>query len=193
MLLSRLDGYERSLTCATCRCPAVRLRSSDRRAWRWARSHALGLLDHPGAAPLRSRLAEGEERTLLAMIEHGVNSPLTSSMGRLFDTVAAIVGVADDARYEGEAAILLEAAADRSASGAYEFELIGRAEPGDRSSSMLAPMLADSAGRRCCRNTLGVISMRFHRAVVGCIVAVSEAVARARRHAPRRAGSVACS
>ncbi len=75
-----------------------------------------GLLGHPGAAPLRSRLAEGEERTLLAMIEHGLNSPLTSSMGRLFDAVAAIVGVADDARYEGEAAILLEAAADRSAS-----------------------------------------------------------------------------
>ena len=51
------------------------------------------------------------------MIERGVNSPLTSSMGRLFDSVAAIVGIADDARYEGEAAILLEAAADPSARG----------------------------------------------------------------------------
>ncbi len=77
--------------------------------------HALGLLDHPGAAPLRSRLAEGEERTLVTMVERGVNSPLTSSMGRLFDTVSALAGVADDARYEGEAAILLEARADPEA------------------------------------------------------------------------------
>ena len=75
---------------------------------------ALGLLDHPGAAPLRSRLADGEEATLLRMVERGVNCPLTSSMGRLFDSVAALIGVADDARYEGEAAILLEAAADPS-------------------------------------------------------------------------------
>ena len=82
---------------------------------------ALGLLEHPGAAPLRSRLAAGEETTLLRMIERGVNCPLTSSMGRLFDSVAALVGIADDARYEGEAAILLEAAADRDATGAYEF------------------------------------------------------------------------
>ncbi len=85
---------------------------------------ALGLLDHPGAAPLRSRLAENEEATLLRMVERGVNCPLTSSMGRLFDTVAALIGVADDARYEGEAAILLEAAADRSAEGAYEFGFV---------------------------------------------------------------------
>ena len=58
---------------------------------------------------------------MLRMIERGVNSPLTSSMGRLFDSVAAITGVADDARYEGEAAILLEAAADPDAAGTYEF------------------------------------------------------------------------
>ena len=83
----------------------------------------LGLLDHPGAGPLRSRLAEGEETLLLRMIERGVNSPLTSSMGRLFDAVAAIVGVRDDARYEGEAAIELEAAADPAAEGGYEFAL----------------------------------------------------------------------
>ena len=58
------------------------------------------------------------------MIERGVNSPLTSSMGRLFDTVAALVGVADDARYEGEAAILLEAVRGPcGAQGSYAFEL----------------------------------------------------------------------
>jgi hydrogenase maturation protein HypF len=139
--------------------------------------HEYGLLEHPGAGPLRSRLADGEEATLLAMIGHGLNSPLTSSMGRLFDAGAAIIGVADDARYEGEAAILLEAAADRSAMGAYEFELT--LENGNSgplivdAGAMLASVLSDLEEGI----PRGVISMRFHRAVVGCIVAVSEAVA----------------
>jgi len=138
---------------------------------------AFRLLDHPGAAPLRSRLAEGEEATLLRMIERGVNCPLTSSMGRLFDTVAALVGVADDARYEGEAAILLEAAADPTAEGSYEF---GYVTPDTSpfadsqtpltldSSTVISALLEDIAGDI----PVGVMAMRFHRAVVGCIVRV---------------------
>ena len=150
---------------------------------------ALGLLDHPGTAPLRSRLAAGEETTLLRMIEREVNCPLTSSMGRLFDTVAALVGIADDARYEGEAAILLEAAADPSATGSYAFGLSGGEDRSvDRISETGAPLtdappplvidptpvlsavLDDVTGQI----PVGVISMRFHRAVVGCIVRVGE-------------------
>jgi hydrogenase maturation protein HypF len=136
-----------------------------------------GLLDHPGAQPLRSRLADGEESTLLTMIDRRVNCPLTSSMGRLFDTVAALAGVADDARYEGEAAILLEAAADPSAEGSYHFDLI---EPEGTDSpqvidagSLLAAVLSDVDSKI----PIGVISMRFHRAVVACVVATSETVA----------------
>ncbi len=135
-----------------------------------------GLLEHPGVSALRSRLAEGEEATLLRMIERNVNSPLTSSMGRLFDSVAAIVGIADDAHYEGEAAILLEAAADPSAQGSYRFGLLEPASDGASAENslplivdptpVLSAILDDVAGEI----PAGVISMRFHRAVVGCIV-----------------------
>ena len=137
----------------------------------------LGLLDHPGAAPLRSRLAEGEEATLARMIERGVNCPLTSSMGRLFDSVAALIGIADDARYEGEAAIMLEAAADASAEGSYEFAFVtSDTSPLADSQTpltldptpVLSALLDDVAGGI----PTGVISMRFHRAVVECIVRV---------------------
>ena len=48
------------------------------------------------------------------MIERGINSPRTSSMGRLFDAAAAILGICDKATYEGEPAIELEAAAWRA-------------------------------------------------------------------------------
>ncbi len=143
---------------------------------------ALGLLDHPGAAPLRSRLAENEEATLLRMVERGVNCPLTSSMGRLFDTVAALIGVADDARYEGEAAILLEAAADRSAEGAYEFGFVtSDTSPLTDSQTPLTldptPVLAALLDDIAAGIPVGVLSMRFHRAVVECIVRVGQAAA----------------
>jgi len=137
---------------------------------------ALGLLDHPGAEPLRSRLQPGEESTLLRMIERGVNSPLTSSAGRLFDAVAAIVGIADDARYEGEAAILLEAAADLAETGSYEFALVEppQTDPSAPLTIDPTPVLSAILDDVAAQIPVGVISMRFHRAVVRCIVRVCE-------------------
>ena len=143
---------------------------------------ALGLLDHAGAAPLRSRLEPAEETTLLRMIERGVNCPLTSSMGRLFDSVAALIGIADDARYEGEAAILLEAAADPAATGAYTFDVLpadaapladGQPPLAIDPTPVLSALLNDVAGDI----PMGVISSRFHHAVVECIVRVGKAAA----------------
>lgn len=131
---------------------------------------SLGLLDHPGAAPLRSRLAAGEESTLLTMIARGVNSPLTSSMGRLFDTVAAITGVADDARYEGEAAILLEASVDSSAGGDYRFDFIEGDSPEAPLVIDFAPVLRGILDDVADEIPHGVIASRFHRAVSACIV-----------------------
>ena len=135
---------------------------------------ALGLLEHPGATALRSRLAEGEERTLLAMIGHGLNCPLTSSMGRLFDTVAAIIGVADDARYEGEAAILLEASVDPAVEGAYRFGFLEPTAPGGPLVIDPAPLLLAVLDDVVNRTGVGGIAARFHRGVQDCIVRTSE-------------------
>lgn len=129
---------------------------------------ALDLLEHPGASPLRSRLAPNEESTLGTMVARGVNCPLTSSMGRLFDTVAALIGIADDAAYEGEAAILLEAAASHDAHGAYEFAYQQSSDgpaiidPHPVIEAVLEDVDASAPA--------GVIAMRFHRAVVDVIV-----------------------
>ena len=68
----------------------------------------LDLLGHPSTRFLLQRLAADEESTIISMIGHGLNTPRTSSMGRLFDAVAALIGVADDALYEGSAAVELE-------------------------------------------------------------------------------------
>lgn len=53
-----------------------------------------------------------EDPVLRKMIERGVNAPLTSSVGRLFDAVASMSGVARESRFEGQAAMLLERAID---------------------------------------------------------------------------------
>ena len=53
------------------------------------------------------------------MLESGLNCPRASSMGRLFDGVAAILGIKEKCSYEGQAAVLLEAAAEAD-EGLYE-------------------------------------------------------------------------
>lgn len=72
----------------------------------------LNLLEHPGAAALLGRLEDREANTVTAMMRHGLNTPYTTSMGRLFDAVSSLIGVADNAIFEGSAAVLLEGASD---------------------------------------------------------------------------------
>ena len=71
-----------------------------------------------------SSLSGQERQLLLQMLAKGINSPLTSSCGRLFDAVAAILGLRNSISYEGQAAIELEGLAERgSCAGLYPFAL----------------------------------------------------------------------
>lgn len=80
------------------------------------------LLDHPAAARVEESLGEAAE-VCDRMIERGINCPMTSSAGRLLDAVSALLGICEQPTYEGEAAILLEAAAEPS-SESYEIALV---------------------------------------------------------------------
>lgn len=64
--------------------------------------------------------------TYRAMLAAGLNCPLSSGMGRLFDGVAAILGIRTRCSYEGQGAILLEAAAKEKEEGVYPVSLSGR-------------------------------------------------------------------
>ncbi|MCP4381953.1 MAG: carbamoyltransferase HypF [Hyphomicrobiales bacterium] len=66
------------------------------------------------------------ERTVLAkMLEHGVNAPRTTSAGRLFDGIAALCGLCQINRYEGQAASTLEwSAGDGTSPHAYTFPVV---------------------------------------------------------------------
>ena len=116
-LVASLGGFERDAHLRTWALPGGAASVRDARRNAFALLSELGLLEHPGAARLLDSLDEQTRRVTATMIERGINSPRTSSMGRLFDAAAAILGICDKATYEGEPAIELEAAAWRALDG----------------------------------------------------------------------------
>lgn len=112
-LVASLGGFERAAHLRTWALPGGAASVRDARRNAFALLSELGLLEHPGAARLLDSLDEQTRGVTATMIERGINSPRTSSMGRLFDAAAAILGICDKATYEGEPAIEFEAAAWR--------------------------------------------------------------------------------
>ena len=105
---------------------------------------------------------------LLSMIEQGVNSPLTSSCGRLFDAVAALIGIRQQVNYEAQAAIELEMAmaseiASLQDDTAYPIKLVPEGEHWIVSTEPLLDALLDDLGRNV---PVAAISRRFHNGLV---------------------------
>jgi hydrogenase maturation protein HypF len=89
-----------------------------REPWRSALAYA-------DAAERLAGVDEKRVHVVQRMIATGTNTVMTSSCGRLFDAVAALVGLRYEVNFEGQAAIELEAIADGSCEERYEFEIDG--------------------------------------------------------------------
>ena len=116
-LVADLADFERAAHLRTWALPGGVASVRDARRNAFALLSELCLLEHPGTARLLDSLDEQTRSVTATMIERGINSPRTSSMGRLFDAAAAILGICDKATYEGEPAIELESAAWRALDG----------------------------------------------------------------------------
>ena len=116
-LVAGLADFERAAHLRTWVLPGGAASVRDARRNAFALLSELDLLEHPGAAGLLGGLEKQTRSITATMIERNINSPQTSSMGRLFDAAAAILGICGTATYEGEPAIELEATAWRALGG----------------------------------------------------------------------------
>ncbi len=120
-LIADYAGFERAAHLAYARLPGGD--AATRKPARTALSYlcAAGLSLDPDLPPVAA-LSSAERRVIEAQLRAGLNAPPTSSMGRLFDAVASIIGLRQEVNYEGQAAIELEAVCDPEEKGQYAFD-----------------------------------------------------------------------
>ncbi len=154
LLAGGLDGFERAGHLWPVRLPGGD--RAVRQPWRMA---CAWLVEVMGAAP--SPLPGIEPRAWHAVAEltrTGLAAPLTTSMGRLFDAVAALCGLRTEVSYEGQAAVELEAISDRHEHGAYPLDVAGGIL--DARGTVAAVALQVAAGVDA-----SLIAARFHRTI----------------------------
>jgi len=152
-------------------------------AVREPRRSALGLLydlfagDQARLAPIAVSLgfSEQEAKILLSMIERGVQSPVTTSVGRLFDGMAAVLGMRTRCTFEGQAAMELESIADESRdTGGLALPMVAGGE-GRCLQIDWRPMLASVLqGGAAIQPPL--VAAQFHHALADCVTAVAAKV-----------------
>jgi hydrogenase maturation protein HypF len=148
----------------------VRLPGGDRAArepWRMACAWlvAAGEAEPQLPAHLADRVDARSWNAIAHMATSGFAAPVTTSMGRLFDAIAALCGLRTHATYEGQAAIELEAAADHAERGAYELPVTddGRLDARPTIREVMADQRAGTSP--------ALISARFHHAVAAATTA----------------------
>ena len=147
-----------------------------REPWRMAAAHlaAAGC----DLSLLAERIPIVNLRAIEKMLDRSLNSPMTSSAGRLFDAVASIAGLRDCVSYEGQAAMELEWLADGvSVDGEYPFELEIADDPAVPTVVDTRPIIRAAA--HDVRSGLGShrIARRFHSTMVTMITQVCRHIA----------------
>lgn len=162
-LLADLASFKRMAHLAPVPMPGGA--AAIRQPWRMAAAY----LGADAPQELIQRNAEQWD-AVLTMVSRQVNAPLTSSAGRLFDAVAAILGIRDSINYEGQAAIELEQRADLHEQGSYPATVTEgptlQLQGGDLVRAALADLHAGVSPE--------AISTRFHHGVADAIVRVCQ-------------------
>lgn len=165
VLLADYIGFERAAHFSYVPLPGGE--SAIREPWRMALSFLYQVF---GAELVKLPIAfvhlipEARILTTIRMIERGVNSPLTSSCGRLFDAVAALIGLRHEVNYEAQAAIELEMCRDEAAAGnPYPFALSEQSGTLQIDAGPVFRAIVEDLSKGA---TAGEISQHFHDGLV---------------------------
>lgn len=116
-------------------------------------------LDWESNLPPVIELCENDRTLLHSMLQAKINTPPTSSMGRFFDAASALIGVRQNASYEGQAAIELETLVDPTERGYYQFDITeNEFNPAPLWQAMLSDWRAGASQP--------VLAARFHNSLV---------------------------
>ncbi len=144
--------------------------------WRMACSWLTAACDDEPQLPpsLASRVDPRAWAQVHRLAVTGTAAPATTSMGRLFDGVAALAGIRAEINYEGQAAVELEAACDPHEGGSYPIAVGGTPLVIDPRETIGAVAADVRAGTHA-----GVVARRFHRTIAGATVDACVALAAA--------------
>lgn len=169
-LLCEGAGYRRLATLRPFRLPG------GEQAVREPRRSALGLLAELGLPPggqdfLAGAFSAYELRSLESIMQRGLNSPLASSMGRLFDAVAALAGLGGRVSFEAQAAMALQFAAESTPPDrAYPWTVVG-SDPVIADWEPLIGALLEDLERKV---STGRIAQRFHASLAELAVTLAD-------------------
>ena len=164
-LLADLSGFSRVAHLAEVAMPGGD--TAARQPWRMALAHLDAAYDGdppPGLAVMARQGHRWDQ--VRSVLRAGVNSPLTSSAGRLFDAVSSLLGVRDVVTYEGQAAIELEHVADPAEAGSYAVPVTDDAVRRIEASRLVRAIADDLAAGAA----VPVLAARFHNALADVVV-----------------------
>jgi hydrogenase maturation protein HypF len=164
-LIAGYEGFERAAHLAYAALPGGA--AAIHEPWRMALSYLAQTFGEDCLnldIPFICELERGKAEMILRMMARRVNSPLTSSCGRLFDAVAALIGIRQTVNYEAQAAIELEMSARSSSeSDGYPFAIRHQDGSWLIDVSPLFGAIVEDLQRKICRETM---SSRFHNGLV---------------------------
>ncbi|MBI9048411.1 MAG: carbamoyltransferase HypF [Anaerolineaceae bacterium] len=168
MLLGNAAGYQRLFHLQEMPLPGgdAGIKKPSRIALAYLWQNQLEWLED---LPVVQSLCADDKTMLNSMLQNQINTPLTSSMGRLFDAVAALIGIRAEVTYEGQAAIELENCMDHADSGVYDIPL-------DGTQIVLKPLFEQIIGDIYNNIPVSKISARFHRGIAELCLSAAEKV-----------------